>query len=270
MVRTILINAIDPVAISFFNLNIRWYGIIIATAILISVILATKEAKRKHLNVEYFYDVILWSVPVALVSARIYYVFFQWEYYQNHLDQIISIWNGGIAIYGALMGVIVFVVIFCKIKNLSAWKLLDVLAPYVLMSQGIGRWGNFVNQEAYGKIVNKSLLLSMHLPKFMIDQMHINGFYRNPTFLYESFWDLVGFVIILLLRRHQNIYKNGEVFLSYVGWYAFGRFFIEGMRTDSLMLGHGIRISQLVAIVTFMIATVMFIVRRKILKVNFY
>jgi phosphatidylglycerol---prolipoprotein diacylglyceryl transferase len=136
-----------------------------------------------------------------------------------------------------------------------------VIAPTVILAQGIGRWGNFINQEAHGGVTSLSFLHQLHLPAFIINQMYINGNYYQPTFLYESLWDVLGFLILISLRHRQGLFKQGEVFLSYVLWYSFGRFFIEGMRTDSLMLG-GLRVSQWLSVVLFIVALGIWAYRR--------
>jgi len=141
--------------------------------------------------------------------------------------------------------------------------MLDVAAPTVILGQAIGRWGNFMNQEAFGRITSLSFLQGLHLPHWIIEQMFINGAYRQPTYLYESTWDLMGFVVLMSLRHYPQLFKQGEVFLSYVMWYSLGRFFIEGMRTDSLMLLGTIRVSQLLSVVLFVGALIIWVYRRR-------
>ena len=210
---------------------------------------------------ENIYDLILYALPIAIVSARIYYVAFQWGYYREHLNEIVKIWDGGIAIYGALIGAGIVVYSFCRHRRISIWTMLDVIAPTIIMGQAIGRWGNFMNQEAFGQVTSLAFLRHLHLPSFIINQMLIQGEYRQPTFLYESLWDALGFVLLMSLRHAPRLFKRGEVFLCYVGWYAFGRFFIEGMRTDSLMLGN-IRISQWLSVLLVIISISLIILRR--------
>ncbi|ANZ58459.1 prolipoprotein diacylglyceryl transferase [Fructilactobacillus lindneri] len=256
------ILAMNPVAINFGPFHVRWYGIIIASAVLIAVWLSMREAKRQGLNEDVLYNMILWAIPIAIISARIYYVIFQWKYYAQHLGEIIAIWDGGIAIYGALLGAGVFIYFYCKHHNLSIWQIFDIAAPTVIMAQGIGRWGNFMNQEAFGAVTSLSFLQQLHLPRFIIQQMLIDGLYRQPTFLYESIWDLTGFALLMIMRHSDKLFKRGEIFLAYVMWYSFGRFFTEGMRTDSLMLGT-FRISQILSIILFFGALFVLLYRRK-------
>lgn len=255
--------ALNPIAFNLGPVAVHWYGIFIASAVLIAVFLSVKEGRKRGIDPDNIYDMILWALPVAIICARIYYVVFQWPYYSQHLNEIIKIWDGGIAIYGALIGAAVVVYLYCRSKLISVWAMLDVIAPTVIMGQGIGRWGNFMNQEAFGNITSLAFLKSLHLPSFIINQMYIQGFYRQPTFLYESLWDLLGFVLLMNLRHINKFFKRGEVVLSYIIWYSFGRFFVEGMRTDSLMLFGGIRVSQMLSIVLFVGAIALMIYRRK-------
>ncbi|CAI2639148.1 prolipoprotein diacylglyceryl transferase [Apilactobacillus apinorum] len=255
--------ALNPIAFNLGPVAVHWYGIFIASAVLIAVFLSVKEGRKRGIDPDNIYDMILWALPVAIICARIYYVVFQWPYYSQHLNEIIKIWDGGIAIYGALIGAAVVVYLYCRSKLISVWAMLDVIAPTVIMGQGIGRWGNFMNQEAFGNITSLTFLKSLHLPSFIINQMYIQGFYRQPTFLYESLWDLLGFVLLMNLRHINKFFKRGEVVLSYIIWYSFGRFFVEGMRTDSLMLFGGIRVSQMLSIVLFVGAIALMIYRRK-------
>ena len=256
-----MLSAINPIALKLGPLSVHWYGVIIASAVIIAVTLAVIEGKKRGLVEDDFYDFLLWALPVALITARSYYVIFQWPYYAGHPSEIYRIWDGGIAIYGALIGALIVLIIFCRQKQISAWLFLDVIAPTVILAQGIGRWGNFINQEAHGGVTSLSFLHQLHLPAFIINQMYINGNYYQPTFLYESLWDVLGFLILISLRHRQGLFKQGEVFLSYVLWYSFGRFFIEGMRTDSLMLG-GLRVSQWLSVVLFIVALGIWAYRR--------
>ncbi len=254
------IKPLNPIALELGPLSIHWYGIIIGTGLLLGLYIATNEAVKRGLQKEVFTDLVLWAVPIALICARIYYVIFNWSYYSQHPNEIIAIWKGGIAIHGALIGAIVTTVVFAKKKNLSFWKLADIAAPSIILGQAIGRWGNFMNQEAHGGPVSREFLESLQLPDFIINQMYIEGSYYHPTFLYESLWDLIGFLILLILQR-LNL-KRGEVFLTYVIWYSIGRFFIEGMRTDSLMLTDNLRMAQVLSITLVIASTVLILYRR--------
>ncbi|WP_172189096.1 prolipoprotein diacylglyceryl transferase [Lentilactobacillus kribbianus] len=253
--------ALNPIAFNLGPIPLHWYGIIIASGVLLATILATREGQRRGINPDNIYDMILWALPAALICARAYYVIFEWGYYSKHLDEIVRIWDGGIAIYGSLIGAMIMVIWYCRSHFISVWLMLDVAAPTVILGQAIGRWGNFMNQEAFGQVTNLAFLQSLHLPNWIINQMHVNGLYRQPTFLYESVWSMLGFLVLMTLRHNPKLFKQGEIFLSYVMWYSFGRFFVEGMRTDSLMIG-SLRVSQGLSILLFTGALAIFIYRR--------
>lgn len=254
--------ALNPIALQLGGLEIHWYGVIIACGVLLAVWLAMKESVRRGISDDHILNLVLWALPFALIGARTYYVAFEWPYYSQHPSEIIAIWHGGIAIYGALIASVIVFLIYCRVKWLPAWLVLDIAAPTVMIAQAIGRWGNFMNQEAFGAKTTLAYLRGLHLPEFIIQQMNISGAYRQPTFLYESMWNLVGFILIMSIRHHKGWFKQGEIFLSYVMWYAFGRFFVEGMRTDSLYLIPGLRISQALSIVLFVVALGLWIYRR--------
>lgn len=238
-------------------------------------------------------DLLLLGVPSAIIAARIYYVAFMWDDYKNNFWDVFKIWNGGIAIYGALIGAIICAVIFVRRRGYNFWRIADICAPGLIIGQMIGRWGNFVNQEAYGGPTTEEFLRnSLHLPSFIVNQMNVQGTFHHPTFLYESLWNLVGLILLLILRR-QKFLRSGELFASYFIWYSIGRFFIEALRTDSLAfqgaawlasfvnglwspmtwfgfeLGYlapsygNVRISQLLAIGIVIAAVIFIIVRRR-------
>ncbi|MFE7060594.1 prolipoprotein diacylglyceryl transferase [Sutcliffiella sp. NPDC057660] len=253
------IQPLDPILISW-PITIYWYGAIIGTGALLGLWIAMRESERRGLNKDIFVDLVLFAIPIAIICARLYYVIFQWDYYGANPGEIIKIWEGGLAIHGGLIGAIATGVVFAKVRGISFWKLADIGAPSIILGQAIGRWGNFMNQEAHGGEVTRGFLEGLHLPQFIIDQMYINGTYYHPTFLYESIWNFVGFGLLLLLRR-VNL-RRGELFLSYVIWYSIGRYFVEGMRTDSLMLTEGLRIAQVISIALVLLAIGLIVVRR--------
>lgn len=270
ILSNLVIAAINPIAFTLGPIRVHWYGIIIAGAVLIAVILSVREGKRRGLDEENIYDYLIVGLPVSIICARIYYVVFQWQYYTANPEMIYRIWDGGIAIYGGLIGAAITLIIFCRHRKISPWAFLDIVSPTVIMAQGIGRWGNFINQEAHGVVTSLFFLReTLHLPSFVVQQMCIHGTYYQPTFLYESVWDLTGFVVLLILRHRKHLFKRGEVFLTYVMWYSFGRFFIEGMRTDSLMLGP-LRISQWLSFVFFFSAIIIWAIRRRQLDQPWY
>jgi phosphatidylglycerol:prolipoprotein diacylglycerol transferase len=229
---------LDPIAFTLGPLTVHWYGIILGLAALAGLLIAVQEGKRFGLSPDFFLDLMLYGVPSSIIVARIYYVAFKWGYYKNHLGEIVQIWNGGIAIYGALIGAFVCGYFYIRAKGFSFWRIVDICAPSLLIGQMIGRWGNFVNQEAYGGPVEESFLRdTLHIPSFIVNQMNINGIYHHPTFLYESLWSLLGLIILFVIRR-QKFLRAGEQLFTYLIWYSIGRFFIEALRTDSLAF-HG-------------------------------
>ena len=261
---------INPVAFNLGNLSVKWYGVIMALAIILAVSMAIIEGRKRQIESDDFVDLLLWAVPLGYVGARIYYVIFEWQYYAQHPDQIIAIWNGGIAIYGGLLAGLVVLLIFCYKKMLPPFLMLDIITPGVMAAQILGRWGNFINQEAHGGPTTLGFLQSLHLPNFIISQMKINGVYYQPTFLYESFFNLIGLILILVLRHKKHLFKQGEIFMLYLAWYSVVRFFVEGMRTDSLYLLGSIRVSQLLSLILLVIVIGLFIYRRKVVKPKWY
>lgn len=226
----------DPIAFSLGPLTVHWYGIILTAAVLAGFYLAMQEGKRFNISQDFFMDLLLIGVPSAIIGARAYYVMFRWDDYKDNLWDVFKIWEGGIAIYGALIGALIFGIFYTRYKGYNFWRIVDICAPGLLIGQVVGRWGNFVNQEAYGGPVTESFLRNtLNLPKFIVDPMLIDGAYHHPTFLYESLWGLAGLVLLFILRR-QPFVRAGEIFLSYFIWYSIGRFFIEGLRTDSLAI----------------------------------
>ena len=265
-----MILTINPVAFKLGNLSVKWYGIIMAVAIILAVSMAIFEGRKRQIESDDFMDLLLWAVPLGYVGARIYYVIFEWNYYSQHLDEIIAIWNGGIAIYGGLLAGLAVLLVFCYKRMLPPFLMLDIITPGVMAAQILGRWGNFINQEAHGGPTTLAFLQSLHLPDFIINQMKIGGVYYQPTFLYESFFNLIGLLIILLLRHRKHLFKQGEIFMLYLAWYSVVRFFVEGMRTDSLYLLESIRVSQMLSVILLIVVIVLFIYRRRVVKPKWY
>ncbi|HCY6215117.1 TPA: prolipoprotein diacylglyceryl transferase [Staphylococcus aureus] len=255
----IVFNYIDPVAFNLGPLSVRWYGIIIAVGILLGYFVAQRALVKAGLHKDTLVDIIFYSALFGFIAARIYFVIFQWPYYAENPGEIIKIWHGGIAIHGGLIGGFIAGVIVCKVKNLNPFQIGDIVAPSIILAQGLGRWGNFMNHEAHGGPVSRAFLEQLHLPNFIIENMYINGQYYHPTFLYESIWDVAGFIILVNIRKHL---KLGETFFLYLTWYSIGRFFIEGLRTDSLMLTSNIRVAQLVSILLILISISLIVYRR--------
>lgn len=265
-----LFSYINPVAFNLFGIDVNWYGLIIVSGMLVAIILASREAVRVGLKEDDVIDFMFWGLPLSIVGARLYYVIFEWQQYVDDPIQIFAIRNGGLAIYGGLLAGGLVMYVFTKSRGISFWQFSDIAVPGVIIAQAIGRWGNFMNQEAYGGETTRAFLESLQLPQFIINNMEINGVYHHPTFLYESIWNVIGFILILVLRRQKEFLKIGELTFTYVMWYAFGRFFIEGMRTDSLWVFDFIRVSQLLSVILFILALGLWIYRRKIVHPPFY
>lgn len=258
-----MIAQINRVAFDLLGVPIYWYALIIVSGIIIAMWLSSREAVRVGMKAEDVTDFMLWGLPLSIIGARLYYILFDLPQYIANPIQIFNIRSGGLAIYGGLIAGGITLYFYTKYHFIDVWTFLDIAAPSVLLAQAIGRWGNFMNHEAFGPDTTRSFLESLYLPNFIIDNMYIDGIYRQPTFLYESIWSLIGVILLLLLRKKTHLLKKGEIALIYLIWYSFGRFFIEGMRTDSLYFLDTIRVSQLLSAVLFIGAIVIFIWRRK-------
>jgi phosphatidylglycerol---prolipoprotein diacylglyceryl transferase len=233
----------SPVAFSFFGLDVRWYGILIAAGVLLGMLVAKYDCRWRKLEYEVLLDVILISLPLGIVGARLYYVVFEFNNYKYNFLDIFNIRQGGLAIHGGIIFAVISALIYSRYKKISFLKLADVAAPSIILAQALGRWGNFFNQEAHGGPVSYQFI--KHFPHFIQKGMYIEGSYYHPTFLYESVWNIIVFFLLMNLIRKSR--KTGIVFFTYIGLYSIGRFFIEGLRTDSLMLGP-IRIAQLISL----------------------
>lgn len=226
--------------------TIRWYGLLIASAVVLGLLLSQRLARHRRINPEILGDLVVWLVIAAIPCARLYYVLFQWDYYSQHPEQIIAIWRGGIAIHGAIIGGGIALLLFCRLKKISFWQLGDLVAPALILGQAIGRWGNFFNSEAFGGPTD--LPWKLFIPVAQRPPGYTQFAYFHPTFLYESLWNLgvLGLLLTLFFRYPKA--KPGTILLVYAIAYSIGRFWIEGLRTDSLMLGP-LRIAQFVSLV---------------------
>lgn len=242
---------VDPVAFEIGPLSVRWYGLLIALAFLIGIFGSGRAVRKAGLDEDAYYSMVLWIVVFALLGARLYYVLFEWGYYSQHPGDILAVWKGGLAIHGGILAGAITLFLGCRHYGFSFWQLGDIIAPFLILGQAIGRWGNYFNQEAYGYEV---------APDSFPWAMYIDGAWRHPTFLYESLWNAAGFLFLILLTKSGKT-QRGEVGLAYFMYYSLGRFVVEGFRTDSLMLGP-LRIAQVVSVVLFLGALVLFIFRR--------
>jgi phosphatidylglycerol---prolipoprotein diacylglyceryl transferase len=248
----------DPVAFTLFGLPIRWYGILISIGIMVAYFIGSKQSKIHDVDFDKVTDIFIVALPVSILCARLYYVMFEWPYYSANPSEILNIRGGGLAIHGGILGAIISGYIMSRIKKVDFLSLLDTIAPSFIIAQAIGRWGNFFNQEAHGGMVSKEFI--SHFPGFIQRGMFIEGAYYHPTFLYESVWNLIVFAILMILSR-RNLEK-GSIFYLYIMLYSVGRFFIEGLRTDSLMLGP-LRMAQVISIIFILIGFTLLIISNK-------
>lgn len=249
---------INPVAFELGPLQVRWYGIILATAFLTGTLLAYRRADRTDIDPDHIINMITLIIPAAIIGARLYYVVFSWSDYRDNPLSALATWHGGLAIHGGIIGGILVGLWYTRKYRLSVWNIADIMAPSLILGQAMGRWGNFINQEAHGGPVSESFMNIF--PGFIKNQMFINGQYYQPTFLYESVWD---FGVFLFLTYYWSKRKaTGEIALLYLVLYSAGRLVIEGLRTDSLMLGP-IRIAQLVSFALIIAGITAIWIRRK-------
>lgn len=247
------------VAFSIGEKPIYWYGIIIAAGFILAVIYASRRAPQFGISGDDLSDMAILALPVAVICARIYYVIFQWEDYKDNLSEVIAIWHGGLAIYGGVIGGILCCFVFCRVKKIHPLDMMDVACIGLMMGQSIGRWGNFVNCEAFGSLTG--------LPwRMCIGQTiaECGALGNHPTFFYESFWNAAGVLLLHFFSGSRHRKYRGEVLLGYFIWYGLGRFWIEGLRTDSLYIpGTALRVSQAVALLSFLGGLLIFVINRK-------
>jgi len=249
----------NSVAFNIFGIEVMWYGVIIAFGVIMAMVVANFLANKRGLDFEVIVDAFLIVFPISIICARLYYVMFEIEHYHSFID-VINIRNGGMAIHGGIIGALVAGYIFARYRKINFSKYVDVIMPGVILAQAIGRWGNFMNQEAHGGVVTKEFISKF--PEFIQNGMLINGNYYNPTFLYESIWNLIVFVILVIVTLKKKEDSNGVVLGLYLILYSVGRVFIEGLRTDSLMF-MGIRMAQAISIVGIIIGIIIIIYSKK-------
>ena len=252
---------INPVAFNLFGRDIYWYGILIMVGTVVAILLAKRDDGKYGIKWDDVFDYLLWAIIIGFICARLYYVAFRWEYYRNNLDEIYKIWHGGIAIYGGILGALATAFVFCKKRKISFLKLCDYCAPYLPLVQAIGRWGNFVNREAYGAVTDSFLKMGI------FDSSVGEYIYVHPTFLYESIIDFLIFAFLMIMRKRNN--EAGTLFYWYMFLYGLGRAIVEGLRADSLYL-FNFRISQVLALFFAMFFGILLIIQknRKIFHKN--
>lgn len=234
---------INPVAFTILGMEVRWYGIIITIGILIAGFVAIKNAEYVGIKSDDITDYVLWAMPFCLIGARLYYVIFEWQYYNGDFLKIINVREGGLAIHGGLIAGFLVAFFYTKVKKINLMQFLDIVCVSLPLGQSIGRWGNYTNSEAYG--------IQTNLPW----AININGQMVHPTFLYESVWNIILFIFLYKLFKVRKF--NGQIVSLYMIIYSIGRFFIEGLRTDSLMF-FGLKTAQFISIVMVIIGIVIY------------
>ena len=254
-----------------FGFHIAFYGVIIGIGIIAGILVALWEAKRTKQNTDNYVDLAIYGILSAIVGCRIYFVAFEWDYYKDHLLEIFNLRKGGLAIYGGIIGAVICVLIYSKVKKLSMWKLCDTACLGLVVGQIIGRWANFVNMEAFGGYTDNIFAMQVNVeeayyttPELLQQLVTVDGvsyMQVHPTFLYESLWNVGVLILLLLYRKHKKF--EGEVFCLYIAGYALGRFWIEGLRTDQLLLpGIGLPVSQVLSAVIVVVVAIFVIYKR--------
>ncbi len=240
----------SPVAFTIAGFEIRWYSIFIVIAVVIAYGMIINESDRFKIKHDFVFNMMFWTLIFGIIGARLYYVLFNLKYYTSNPLEILMIWKGGLAIHGGLLAGLITLTIYCKKYKMRVGKMLDIVVVPLILGQAIGRWGNFFNGEAFGSIVDYHTLANIKIiPQFIIDNMYINGAYHLPMFYFESLWCLIGFIIMLIIRRRRYI-KEQQIVGFYLMWYGAARAVIEIFRTDSLMIGN-VKVAIVVSIVMF-------------------
>ena len=237
-------------------ISIRLYSICILLGVLVGYKLIINESRKYGFKEDEITDLVFYVLIFGIIGARIYYCLFNYDYYFSNFFDVLKIWEGGLAIHGGIIGGLLTIIVYCKKKKYNLLLILDFFVVSLIIAQSIGRWGNFFNGEAHGGVTSLAYLKSLYLPKFIIDGMYINGNYYVPTFLYESLWCLLGFFVMLILRR-KRFMNIGYLTSFYLLWYGFERFFVESFRTDSLMF-YSLKIAQVVSIFMIIIGSIIF------------
>ena len=251
----------NPIFLDLGFIQIYWYSVILLFAFFVGGSLAIKEAKKWNIDENFMINLFFYVIVFGLIGARLYYVLFNLDFYKANPSSIFRVWEGGLAIHGGLVASLLVVFLYTKKYKVKTFRLLDILVVSLILGQAIGRWGNFMNGEAHGIATTLAHLQSLHLPQFIIDGMYINGEYYLPTFLFESISSLIGFIVLYIYRSNKYA-KIGNTTALYLIWYGITRFIIEGMRTDSLMLGN-FRVAKIVSIIMIICGIIIFIKNKK-------
>lgn len=271
--KGIYIEKLNPIAFEIFGQKIYWYGIIIVAGILLGLLLTLKRAKKSGQNPDDYNDFLLYALIFSVIGARLYYVIFSWENYKDNLWQVFHFRGGGLAIYGAVIGAIVTLLIYSRLKNKSFYLMADTMVPSLILGQAIGRWGNFMNMEAFGGPSQGFLAMALNVDKVKYIPGRATDLFVNlagqryiqvqPTFLYESLWNFGVLVVLLIWDKHFKRFE-GELLWLYLLGYGLGRTWIEGLRTDQLIIGQtGVPVSQLLAAILVVVSAVVIVYRRR-------
>lgn len=251
----------NPIAFTLFGMEVRYYSLFILMGVGIAYFLVIREAKKFDISSDTIFNMFFWTLIFGIIGARLYYVVFNWEYFGSHLSEIWKIWEGGLAIHGGIIFGLITINLYTRKYNLRTLKILDMIVVPLILAQGIGRWGNFMNAEAYGLATTPGHLRALHIPEFIIKGMTIGGVTYTPTFLYESIGCIFGFIVMSIVRRLKYV-KVGTVSGIYLIWYGVLRFFIEASRMDSLTF-FGFKMAQIVSIIMVIIGIVLIIIGMK-------
>lgn len=252
----------NPILIDLGFIQIYWYSITMLLAIITGSFLFYKQLKKQKFSDDFIINFLFYTIIFGIIGARIYYVIFNLDYYLEYPIEIIELWNGGLAIHGAIIGGFLFILYYCKKHKINLFKITDSASVSIIIAQAIGRWGNFFNGEAHGDITTLEHLKNTFIPNFVIKGMKISDYYYLPTFYYESIWNIIGFIILIIIKKYYKNLKLGQLTGIYFMWYSLGRFFIENMRTDSLMLGN-IRVAMLISVLLFIVGAILVFYKRK-------
>lgn len=266
------IDHLSRTAFTVFGQDIYWYGIFIGLGVILGVLLALHEAKRTGQNPDTYLDFIIYAMIIAIIGARLYYVIFSWDFYSQHPEKIFAIREGGLAIYGGIIGGVLTAIVYSRVKKKNFWVMADTMAPSLILGQMLGRWGNFFNKEAFGGFTDNLFAMRYQLsqvrasdvtPDILQNLVTVNGvdyIQVHPTFLYESMWSLCVSIILLILQRKKKF--NGQVCATYFFGYALGRVWIEGLRTDQLCIGN-VPVSQALSAVLIIASVVLYVYCKK-------
>ncbi len=254
----------NPIFIDLGFIQIYWYSITMLLAILTGSFLFYKALKKKKISEFDITNILFYAVLFGIIGARVYYCLFNLDYYLKYPLEILEVWNGGLAIHGAILGGFIAIVFYCKKHKINILKITDAASFSVIIAQAIGRWGNFFNGEAHGGITTLETLKNMLIPNFIIKGMYIDGNYYLPTFYFEFLWNLIGFIVLFTIYKKYKNLKTGMLTGLYFMWYSFGRFFIEGLRTDSLLISN----ISLVVLITIFILLILFMLYKRYRKID--